>query len=103
VQIWNALELAYCKTNVLDLKQKLDFECIGAGKNLSFGLRQLICLARALVKKSKILILDEANSTIDSQTSKLIQSAIRKEFAECIAVKVAHDLETTDDCSRFVV
>ena len=88
--VWDALESVGLKQKFKDSGKGLDFELDESGTNLSVGEKQLLCLARAILKKSKILLIDEATANVDLQTDAFIQEQIKSLFKDATVLTVAH-------------
>lgn len=101
-EIWEVLEKCQLKEAVQEKDQGLDSLVMDDGGNWSMGQRQLFCLGRALLRRSRVLVLDEATASIDNATDTILQRTIRTEFVTCTVITVAHRIPTVMDCTKVL-
>ncbi|XP_023212679.1 multidrug resistance-associated protein 4-like [Centruroides sculpturatus] len=101
--LWQAIEEVQLKEVIGKLPGGLDTHLTEGGKNFSVGQRQLICLARTILRQNKILVMDEATSNIDKSTDFCLQKILREKFKSCTVLTIAHRLHTIIDSDRVLV
>jgi len=101
VDLWRALDEVRLKQMVENLEGQLDYELLERGANVSVGERQLICLARVLLQRNKIIILDEPTAHVDPDTEQTIWNTVREKLRNSTVIIIAHRLNTIRDCDKF--
>ncbi|KAL9232032.1 hypothetical protein vseg_007181 [Gypsophila vaccaria] len=102
-QIWEALDKCQLADEVRKKDGKLDSIVTENGENWSMGQRQLVCLGRVLLKRSKVLVLDEATASVDTATDNLIQQTIREQFSDSTVIIIAHRITSVVDSDTVVL
>ena len=100
-RLWQALEEVQLKEKVAQLEGQLNYIVSEGGSNFSVGERQLLCLARSILKETKIIVLDEATSNVDTETDSNIQNIIQSKFNNCTVLTIAHRVQTVMNYDKF--
>ncbi|RLN67554.1 hypothetical protein BBP00_00001541 [Phytophthora kernoviae] len=104
-QLWDVLRKVHLADTVLAWGRGLDYEVAEKGENLSVGQRQLLCIARALIHDSKVIVMDEATANVDQESDKLIQQTVKESFGggDRTVLCIAHRIETIMDSDKILV
>ena len=102
-ELWSSLEVVQLKDVINESADGLQTKISEGGENFSAGQRQLFCIARAILRDSKILIMDEATASIDMQTDAMIQDVIKTAFSNRTVITIAHRVATILNCDKIIV
>ena len=101
--LWQVLQDVQLKESVKSLHGQLDHELLENGANISVGERQLICLARVLLQRNKIIVLDEPTANVDPEREKTILGVVREKLRDSTVITIAHRLNTIKDCDKILL